>query len=125
MHATMSVYYRFGNILVVKTIYIEYERTKVQTLFEDIAKLEKTIGKPYTKTLIKTLRRFQAAVSYEKDILNLGLGKPHDLSGDLKGYCGISISANMRLIYKVKKADTIIVKGVCDYHGSNKNWIIP
>lgn len=48
---------------------------------------------------------------------------------------GVSISANRRLIIQpvseklspeaLKNFDTIIIKGVEDYHGSKNEWIIP
>lgn len=67
--------------------------------------------------------------------ISLGLGKPHRLYGDLNKCYGISITGNYRLIVKpvcneidinsLKCCDTVIVKGVVDYHGEKYNWIIP
>ena len=59
------------------------------------------------------------------------------MEGNLKGYYSLRVSANYRLIVrpitddlsieKLKECDTVIVKGVTDYHGKNNkhNWIIP
>lgn len=109
---------------MVRVIYIEYETKKLDALFCDIGKLERKIGKDYARALVKVIKRFRAAVSYN-DIVALGLGKPHNLQGDMKEYCAISISANIRLIYKVGPNDTITMKGVCDYHGEKNEWLIP
>jgi hypothetical protein len=67
--------------------------------------------------------------------LSTGLGKPHFLFGNLKGYCGINILSNIRLIVKpdakslnptdLRECDTVIIKGVMDYHDKKNEWLIP
>ena len=65
------------------------------------------------------------------------IGKVESLSGDLSGYYSIRLTANYRLIFKpkshdlsaesLKACDTIIIKGVIDYHvrSNRRNWLIP
>ena len=109
---------------MVRLIYIEYENKRLESLLCDIGKLERKIGKEYTKAVVKIFNRFRAAVSYS-DIIALGLGKPHFLRGDMKDFCAISVSANIRLVYKIGPDDTVTMKGVCDYHGEKIEWIVP
>jgi len=67
--------------------------------------------------------------------LKTGLGKPHSLVGDLNGWYGIAISGNIRLIVKpdmeesddasFEKCDSVIIRGLVDYHGRKNEWLIP
>jgi proteic killer suppression protein/toxin YoeB len=85
------------------------------------------MGFDLQKKLKITLNRLDAAVNFN-EFLALGLGKPHPLYNNLKGYYGVTLTGNVRLIIKPKEtldSDIFIVKGVCDYHGEKENWIIP
>ena len=63
------------------------------------------------------------------DLMKKKIGK------DFKGCYGINISGNIRLIVKpdveildpasLKKCDSVIIKGVMDYHGQKHEWLIP
>lgn len=110
---------------------IQYENNQVEKLLIDCNHLNKKIGSDFTRAYVK--RRSQLLASNNlKVFMDLGIGNPHSLHGNLEGYIGISISRNYRLVIKpidinedFENCETIIVKGVCDYHGSKINWIIP
>ena len=104
-------------------IEIGYANNAVRSVFSDFRRLEKKIGNVLSKCAKKRIDSFIAATSYD-EILALNIGKPHSLTGDLFGFHAITMTANVRLIYKVSD-NTIILKGVCDYHGQKQNWIIP
>ena len=71
--------------------------------------------------------------------LNHGLGKPHSLESSKgtneRGYYGVSLTANYRLIVKpncentnaetLKECKEVIIMGVKDYHGKNEKWLVP
>lgn len=54
---------------------------------------------------------------------------------EIKGCYGVSITGNIRLIVKpdvggvdpatLMKCDSVIIKGVVDYHGKKQEWLIP
>ncbi len=107
---------------------------KIEKYFEDFSYLQKKIGKEKTKTIKKHIDNLKASNNFGI-FLSLGLGKPHPLSGNHQGEYGIRVTANERLIVEpvcenlsiemLKICDTIIIKGVEDYHGSKENWLIP
>ena len=94
----------------------------------------KKIGLSMTKILKKRVLQIKASDNFAI-YLKTGLGKPHPLDGELEGCYGISITANFRLVIKpitnaydiksLSQCDTILVKGVVDYHGGKCNWILP
>ncbi|NLO19417.1 MAG: hypothetical protein GX121_06005 [Ignavibacteria bacterium] len=113
---------------------IKYENNKVEKYFNDFALMSKDKGVHLAKSakkhynLLKASENFYSYISYN-------YGKPHLLSGNLKGYYGVRLSANIRLIIKpeavslqdqaLKNCKTVIIKGVMDYHGKKIEWIIP
>lgn len=94
----------------------------------------KKVNKNILKALVRRRNELLAAETFQK-YLSYGLGRPHPLVGDLKGDYGVSLTGNYRLIFKpvssdlspesLKKCDTVILKGVDDYHGEKSNWILP
>ena len=70
-----------------------------------------------------------------KEYLDIGLGDPHPLTGNLDRLFGIKINKNYRLIVEpisdfldnesLKKCDKVDLKGVADYHDGKCEWIIP
>lgn len=94
----------------------------------------KSMGLQMTKILKKRILQMKASNNFAI-YLTAGLGKPHLLDGDLSGCYGISITANYRLVVKpitdaydvksLSQCDTVLVKGVVDYHGGKYNWILP
>jgi len=121
---------------------VEYEDLKVQELFEDLNdtknsknKMKMEIGFEMTKAIKKKYNQI-IAFSLFSNLVESKIGKIELLSGDKEGYYSLHISANYRIIIapkaqgrsaeELKKCDTIIIKGVIDYHGKGKNnWIIP
>lgn len=100
----------------------------------DYRQISKQIGMQMTKALKKRIIQIKAANNFAI-YLKTGLGKPHPLEGDLNGCYGIAITANFRLVvepitdlYDAKSlsmCDTVLVKGVTDYHGGKYKWILP
>lgn len=113
---------------------IEYDNAEVKMIFNDFTLMQKTIGKDMTKSIKKRLDNLKAANNFTI-FLQTGLGKPHSLEGNHKGMYGVNVSANRRLIIipisndlsaeSLKKCESIIIKGVEDYHGSKNEWLIP
>ncbi|NLM20145.1 MAG: type II toxin-antitoxin system YoeB family toxin [Peptococcaceae bacterium] len=95
--------------------------------------MKRKIGKDLTRSIKKRFDQLKAAANFDI-FLTTGLGKPHPLKGNLKGYYGISVSGNTRLIVKpdverldpdsLKKCDSVIIKGVVNYHGYKQEWLI-
>ena len=112
----------------------QYENQAVEKCFGDFDLMKRQIGKDLTRNIKKRYDQLKAAVNFGI-FLATGLGKPHPLTGNLKGYYGISISGNIRLIVKpdvesldaasLRKCDSVIIKGVVDYHGQKQEWLIP
>ena len=98
--------------------------------------MQKQIGAELTRAVKKKYNQLIAFSDFLA-LLNSGIGKIESLEGDLKGSYSLRASANYRLILKpkakdlsaesLKDCDTVIIKGVIDYHGKEKklNWIIP
>ncbi len=113
---------------------LKYENPSVEKHFSDFDLMKKKIGKDLTRNAKKRYDQLKAAANFSI-YLSLGLGKPHLLVGNLKGCCGISISGNFKLVVKpdtesldpvsLKKCDSVIIKGVVDYHGQKHEWLIP
>jgi len=114
-------------------VLIEYENDSVKDIFTDFDLMKKKIGNEKTKTVKKRLNQLKASSNFSIYLMT-GLGKPHPLFENLKGYYGISITGNVRLVVKpdsinldpeeLKKCETVIIKGVMDYHGRKIDWLI-
>lgn len=82
----------------------------------------------------RRMDQMRAANNYA-EYQSIGLGKPHLLTGDLKGCFAVSLTANYRLIVRLgvddlsaeslSKCDKVIIEGVVDYHGKKSNWLLP
>jgi len=113
---------------------IKYENQAIEKYFDDFDLMKRKIGKDLTRNIKRRHDQLMAAANFYI-YLTTKLGKPHPLTGNLEGYYGISISGNFRLIVKpdvesldlasLKKCDSIIIKGVVDYHGQKQEWLIP
>ena len=120
-----------------------YESSDVRILFDDLNDVRntkslmiRTIGTEYTKAVKKRYNQIVAFSTFYS-LQQSGIGKMESLDGDLKGYYSLRLTKNYRLIIKpqaddtsaesLKKCDTVIIKGVIDYHGKGTkyNWIIP
>jgi plasmid maintenance system killer protein len=112
----------------------KYEHRAVERYFSDFKLMKKKIGENLTRSAKKRYDQLRAAPNF-KVYLDTRLGNPHSLSGNLKGYYGISISGNIRLVVRpdvesldpvsLKECDSVIIKGVLDYHGQKHEWLIP
>lgn len=115
-------------------VLIEYENKSIKKYFDNLDLMKRKIGKEKTKAVKLRLNQLGASANFSI-YLKTGLGKPHPLSENLKGYYGISISANVRLVVRpdtvdlqpknLEQCETVIIKGVMDYHGRKINWFIP
>lgn len=124
-------------------LYIEFEDEKVKELFDDLNNvrnsknlMRKAIGSELTKAVKKRYNQIAAFSSFSS-LQQSGLGKMESLEGNYKGLYSLRISANYRLIVSpntedmgaesLRKCDTLIIRGVIDYHGKGTkfNWIIP
>lgn len=86
------------------------------------------------KTTKKRINQLSASTNLGV-FVSLGIGNPHLLQGNLYGYYSISISKNFRLIVKpiasdfdpksLQQCETIMVKGIVDYHDGKQEWLIP
>jgi proteic killer suppression protein/toxin YoeB len=113
---------------------IRFENSSVEKYFKDFNYMSKEKGENITRAIKKRYDQLKAANNFSI-YLQTGLGKPHPLHGNLKGCYGISITGNLRLIVRpdvqsidpgsLKECDTVIIKGVLDYHGKKYGWIIP
>lgn len=120
---------------------ITYEDEYIKELFIDLGDvvnsrnlMQRKIGKDKTVVAKKRKNQLEAAPNF-KSYLNLHIGNPHSLTGDLQGYYGVDINAHTRIIIKpdsknfsseeLEKCDTVIIIGIVEYHGGKNEWIIP
>lgn len=113
---------------------IECDNARIAKYFEDFEYMRKKCGSEITKTIKKMHNILTAAGNFSM-YLKMGLGKPHRLNSNLDKMYGITITGNIRLIVEpaaddlteecLAKCDTVIIKGVADYHGKKCEWIIP
>jgi plasmid maintenance system killer protein len=78
---------------------LQYENRAVEECFSDFDLMKRQIGRDLTRNTKKRYDQLKAAANFAI-YLTTGLGKPHPLTGNLKGYYGISISGNIRLVVK-------------------------
>ncbi len=112
---------------------LKYENRLLEKYFSDFELMKRKIGKRLTRNTKKRYDQLRAAPNFSI-YLSTGLGKPHPLAGNLKGYYGINISSNLRLIVRpdvesldpasLRECDLVIIKGVLDYHGQKHEWLI-
>ena len=115
-------------------IQILYDNPKVEKAFSNLEQMQKAHGKDFTKQIVKRCNEI-IAMPHFSEYLELGLGKPHSLTGELAGCYGVSVTGNIRMIIEpvcedltiesLKACDEVIVRGVVDYHGQKYEWIIP
>lgn len=119
---------------------IQYTSENFKELTEDLMSvansknlMQRKIGFESSVILRKRLLQIKAASNYY-EYINTGLGKPHPLSENLKGWYGVSLLANTRLILKpdaesssaeeLKKSISALLRGILDYHGKKQNWLV-
>ena len=113
---------------------IEFHNPKVKKIFENDDKLIKKVGVELSRKIKERMNQMMSSPNF-KAYLDYGIGKPHPLTGDLDNLYGIFLNKNIRLIIEplVEKRDieslmmckNVNIKGVVDYHGSKKEWLIP
>ena len=113
---------------------LEAHDKKVEKILNDSNRILKKIGLDKAKMLKLRLNQLQASNNF-KEFLDMGLGKPHPLTGNLDKLYSINITANYRLVVEplvemldnesLKKCRNINIKGVMDYHAGKCEWIIP
>lgn len=113
---------------------IEIHDKKVKKIIEDSDKLIKKIGIEMARKLKQRINEITSIPNF-KEYLEYGPGKPHPLTGDLNNMYGIHLNKNYRLVVEplVNSRDSnslvecknINIKGVVEYHGDKKEWIIP
>ncbi len=113
---------------------IEFDDYQVERVFHDLGALKKVLGQDKARSLKKRLDQLEASANFYI-YLSTRLGRPHALSGNLKGCYGITLSGNLRLVVKpdakgldsgsLQECEAVIIKGVVDYHGQQNEWVIP
>lgn len=120
---------------------VTYDNSLIEDLIKDISDvarsrnlLQKKIGKDRAFALKKRKNQMEAAPNF-KSYLSYHIGNPHLLHGDLEGLYGVDINAHTRLIIEpmsedlsaesLAKCDTVILKGLVEYHGDKNEWLIP
>lgn len=113
---------------------IEADNRRLEKKLSDIENLKKTIGIDMTRALKQRVDQLRAADNF-KDYLDIGLGDPHPLVGNLDNLFGIKINRNYRLIVEplsekldddsLRKCMKVNLKGVADYHDGKCEWLIP
>lgn len=113
---------------------LEVHNKRVEKLFQNPNNLIKKVGIEMAKQIKRRLNEIRASNNF-KEYLDIGLGKPHPLIGNLDGLYGISLNGNYRLIVEpltqaydcesLKLCNKINIKGVMNYHDGKCEWIIP
>ena len=76
---------------------IEADNKRLEKKLCNIENLKKTIGIDMTRALKLRIDQLRAADNF-KEYLDIGLGDPHPLVGNLDNFFGIKINRNYRLI---------------------------
>ena len=113
---------------------LEAHDKKVEKILNNPKEVQKKIGSEMAKMLKKRFNQLQASNNF-KEYVDIGIGKPHPLLGELSKCYGIHLTKNYRLIVEpltesldiesLKKCQNINIKGVLDYHAGKYEWIIP
>ena len=113
---------------------VEVHNQKVEKIVGNDDKLIRTIGKELAQKVKQRINEMMASPNF-KAYVDYGIGKPHILTGDLDGLYGIFLNKNIRLVVEplVDKRDleslaackNVNIRGVVEYHGDKKEWLIP
>lgn len=115
-------------------IAIEIYNKKLEKLLMNSNSLIKSVGLEMAKKIKIRLNQMMAAKNF-KEYLDIGIGKPHPLSGNLDNSFAVLLDKNYRLIVEpiTDKYDSeslricykVNIKGVVDYHDGGCKWLIP
>lgn len=110
---------------------IEYYNGSVEKIFCDYSLMRRKAGNDLTKAIKKRMDQLVAAQNFQ-EVIELGLGRPEQLVGNYENIrYSLRLTPNDRLIMEMVDNDDsalcriIRIIGVCDYHGTKDNWIIP
>ncbi len=120
---------------------INYDNAQVEKLFRDLNDvknsrnlLQKKIGKEKAIATKKRKNQIEASTNFQA-YLDLHIGNPHSLTGNLASCYAVDINAHIRLIIKpisndlsaesLKLCTSVIIRGIMEYHGGKDEWIIP
>lgn len=118
----------------MRGVRFKYGNPTAKKCLDDFELMKKKIGIDITRN---TKKRCNEPKSAENSAIYLrtGLGKPHSFVDHLIGWYGIAVSGNIRLIVKpdmeksddasLEKRDSVIIRGLVDYHGRKNEWLIP
>ena len=121
---------------------VQFDNQKVAELFYDLTNVvgsSNLITKKCGVELAKQIKkRYIQLIAFNTfgELLQSRIAKVEALLGDKKGAYSMHLTANYRLIIQpiviqnrvdeLNRCDTVIIKGVIDYHGkSRNNWLIP
>lgn len=113
---------------------LEIHNKKLEKLFNSPDKLIKKVGLEMARKIKQRLNELKASSNF-KEYLNIGIGKPHPLVGNLEKFYGISLNKNYRLLVEpliddinindLKECKKVNIEGVVDYHDGKCEWLIP
>jgi len=113
---------------------IDYHSNEVEKYFTNYKKIQRKKGFELARSVKKRVDQLAAAPTFQ-EYIDIGLGSPHSLTGNLKGWYGVDVKGNYKLLIRpdsddltsesLKKCKKAIIGGVVDYHGSKTEIIIP
>lgn len=119
---------------------IEYENSEIQKYFSDLCDvqnsknlLQRKIGQQLARKSKQRIDQLKSSATFQK-YLNLHLGNPHRLNGNMDTYYGVDLDKQTRLIIQpvppdlsseaLKICETVKIIGIVDYHGDKNEWLI-
>lgn len=113
---------------------LEVNDIKLLKILNEPNKLIKKVGLEMAKKIQQRFNELKASSNF-KQYLDIGIGNPHPLTGNLDNLFGINLNKNYRLIVKpivnslddksLRECKNIEIKGVMDYHDGKYKWLIP
>ena len=109
---------------------------KVFTDLENITKsrnlLQRKVGKDQADIVRVRLKQLRGAVNFQ-EYLDLHIGNPHGLTGDMMGFFAVDLNAHARLIIKpdsidlsaeaLRSCNKVEIVGIIEeYHGGKYEW---
>lgn len=109
---------------------IIYANRRVEKYFLDFRNMQKKLPMDWVRAIKKHINHLEAADCFG-DFLQLGLGRPEQLTGYEKIRYSLRVSGNVRLIIEpqtepgeIMICSVVEIEGVSDYHGSKETWYI-
>lgn len=113
----------------------EYQDEKVRKILCDAKVLQRKVGLEIGRKVKRRMNELESADNFNLYLTQVGLGKPHPLTGNLDKCYGINITANYRMVVEpleteldmesLKNCKLLNIKGVLEYHDGKNEWIIP